>query len=125
MAQKTINHDIINLSNEIEKEDLNVDEVVKHYFKNRNNKRKSNMPTVRQIINLLIKIGYLVVNVIAFVGLNSVLLGEFKSYGVRWVSWSNYNNSVAHDYMGARDFPKPGMYVISFSVICGLWRREV
>ena len=107
MIHKTINNDLIKLREEIKKDNkkIKIDEIVKHYFEKR---KSSNCLTVRQIINICVKVSYIIVNFVAFFGTDRILDGEFYGYGGRWVSWTKHNNSMAYDYMGARDFPKPG-----------------
>ena len=41
-------------------------------------------------------------------GINNLLNNEFIKYGSTWIKWSQLDNSMAYDYMGMRDFPKPG-----------------
>ena len=37
-----------------------------------------------------------------------VLNGDYIWYGIKWLQWSQLDNSAAYDYMGARETPKPG-----------------
>ena len=106
---KTVNSDIIELSEEIAKSESDVDKLTNRYFPY---KRKQNRGvlrlTLRQLFNLLIKIAYIIVNFLAFFGSNTLLHGEYSSYGKKWLDWTRLNNTIAYDYMGGRDHPKPG-----------------
>ena len=111
MIHKTINHDLINLREQIKKEEPDIEDIVKHYFKERKSKRsRPYFLTIRQFMNVFVKSAYIIVNLVALFGTDSLLEGEFYYYGRKWVSWSKHNNTIAYDYMGARDFPKPGKY---------------
>ncbi|XP_057310175.1 innexin inx3-like [Hydractinia symbiolongicarpus] len=108
MISKTVNHDLINLREAIKKNETDIDGIVKYYFKDRKQRGKcSKMLTAKQIANIGVKVAYIIVNFLAFFGTNSVLEGEFYGYGRKWVDWARKNNTMAHDYMGYRDFPKP------------------
>ena len=63
---------------------------------------------MRTILNVVVKVLYVCSNVISLLLLDNVLNGEYVEYGVRWFHWSRLNNSIMYDYMGMRDFPKPG-----------------
>ena len=41
--------------------------------------------------------------------------------GSRWMKWAKLNNTLAHDYMGARNFPKPGNELLPPFGYCELW----
>ena len=64
----------------------------------------------RIVFNILIKILYLVANLVCFLGLDRLLNGEYLGYGNKWIQWSNLDNAVQYDYMGMRDHPKPGLF---------------
>ena len=74
------------------------DEIVNNYFNHRIN-TESRMRG-RVIGNIFVKILYIVFNVAAFLIVDDILNGDYKSYGVTWVTWSKLPNSLAYDYMG-------------------------
>jgi len=106
VAFRTANNDLISLKNTVKGDEPDAEKIAKHYFDTRTNPQRNNM--LRIVFNVLIKVLYLVANLVCFLGLDSLLNGEFTSYGSKWISWTRLDNSVAYDYMGMRDFPKPG-----------------
>jgi len=63
--------------------------------------------------NILVKILYLVANIVTMTTLNGLLNGEFMGYGSAWISWTRLHNTLQYDYMGMRDHPKPGAYALN------------
>jgi len=106
IAFRTANNDLISLKNTVKGDEPDAEKIAKHYFDRRTNPQKNNM--LRVVFNVLIKILYLVANLVCFLGLDSLLNGDFVGYGSKWVEWSRLENSIAYDYMGMRDHPKPG-----------------
>lgn len=103
---RSANSDLISLKNTVKGDDPDAEKIAKHYFDRKTNPQRNNM--LRVIFNILIKILYIVANLVALLGLNNIMNGEYLSYGSQWVSWAQLDNSVAYDYMGMRDHPKPG-----------------
>ena len=54
----------------------------------------------RIIGNLFVKILYIVSNVAGFLIVDSILNGDYKSYGSAWIEWGKLSNPLAFDYMG-------------------------
>jgi len=106
VAFRTANNDLISLKNTIKGDDPNAEKIAKHYFNHRLNPPRTMM--LRVIFNILIKCLYLIANLVALLGIDGLLNNEFVSYGNKWIEWSRLNNTVQYDYMGLRDFPKPG-----------------
>lgn len=73
---------------------------------------------VRLFANLLCKIIYLIVNVLAFVFTDNLLNKDFKSYGSEWVSWSKNSNANAYDYTKGRQRFKPGEILLPTFGFC-------
>lgn len=77
---------------------------------------------IRVCLNILVKVLYIATNFICLLGLNNILNDQFVNYGVAWSKWSFLDNEIAYDYMGRRDFPKPGNYAtfsyLSFYGFC-------
>jgi len=67
---------------------------------------------IRVWMNILVKILYFAANIICFLGLNNILNDEYIEYGTKWSKWSVLDNHLAFDYMGMRDFPKPGNHLL-------------
>jgi len=106
IAFKTVNKDLISLKDTLKKKTSDAGKIAKYYFIRRNTSKR--VSTSRVLLNILIKILYVVVNFVTFFGLDSILNNEFAGYGNKYVKWSTLNNSIAFDYLGMRDFPKPG-----------------
>jgi len=103
---RTANADLISLKNNIKEGEADAENIAKHYFSKTTNPQRNNM--LRIVFNILIKILYLVANLVCFLGLDRLLNGEFIGYGNKWIQWSSLDNAVQYDYMGMRDHPKPG-----------------
>ena len=75
-----------------------VEPIMKNYFNHKiNTPRKMR---VRVGLTLLVKLLYIVVNILAFIFTDHVLHGGFMSYGMEWSKWSKLGNEMAHEYMG-------------------------
>uniref|UniRef100_A0A7M5X4M6 Innexin n=1 Tax=Clytia hemisphaerica TaxID=252671 RepID=A0A7M5X4M6_9CNID len=103
---RTANADLISLKNNIKEGEADAENIAKHYFSKTTNPQRNNM--LRIVFNILIKILYLVANLVCFLGLDRLLNGEYIGYGNKWIQWSSLDNAVQYDYMGMRDHPKPG-----------------
>ena len=104
------NQDLVSLKDSIKKDKPDTGKIVNSYFNNRVNPQETSY--LRITINILIKIWYFLANIIALLSLDSLLNNEYVSYGTKWVNWSKLNNSIQFDYLGMRDFPKPGKFII-------------
>ena len=103
---KINNQDLVSLKDSIKKENPDAGKIVNSYFNNRVNPQKRSY--LRIALDILIKIWYFLANIIALFWLDSLLNNDYVSYGTKWVNWSKLNNSIQFDYLGMRDFPKPG-----------------
>ena len=104
------NQDLVSLKDSIKKDKPDAGKIVNSYFNNRVNPQERSY--LRIALNILIKIWYFLANIIALFWLDSLLNNEYVSYGTKWVNWSKLNNSIQFDYLGMRDFPKPGKSII-------------
>ena len=104
------NQDLVSLKDSIKKDKPDTGKIVNSYFNNRVNPQETSY--LRITINILIEIWYFLANIIALLSLDSLLNNEYVSYGTKWVNWSKLNNSIQFDYLGMRDFPKPGKFII-------------
>lgn len=109
MVFRLANKDIVCLEDDAEI--CTPQEIIQHYFHDLGvsivlkNKRKF----IKRLLKyLLIKFLYVSVNIGALLTSDKLLEGEFLNYVPKWVYWSKFNNSISYDYMGARNFPKPG-----------------
>ena len=113
MIFRLLNNDLVKLREQVKSDEPDAEKIVKRYFRS---KRKSLITTLmRLLMNMSVKILYLVANVVAFVGLDNILNKEFRTYGKSWIDWSKTNNTIQYDYMGRRDFPKPGKEIFLYS----------
>ena len=103
---RALNEDLISLEDSIKKKKVDAGKIVDNYFNHQVNPQRRSC--LRIIFNILIKIGYLLANLLTLFWLDDLLDKEYVSYGVKWVKWSRLNNSIQFDYLGKRDFPKPG-----------------
>ena len=110
----TANQDLISLRKEIKRETTDADKIAKHYFNHRTNPPRA--MALRVLLNILVKVLYFAANLITLLGIDNLFNREFLSYGQKWVKWSSLDNHLAFDYMGMRDFPKPGKKLFSISV---------
>lgn len=104
------NSDMISLKKSTKSGEATPEKVVQTYFNRATNPVKFHR--FRIIFGYIIKILYIVVNLIALYGTDSLLYGKFIGYGPAWVKWSRSANHVQHDYMGTRNYPKPGHEVL-------------
>lgn len=58
--------------------------------------------------NVLVKVLYLIANVVTLTGLDRLLNKEYMNYGNAWLQWTRLHNTIQYDYLGMRDHPKPG-----------------
>lgn len=72
---------------------------------------------IRIVFNLIIKIMYVAVSIMAFLFTDSLLLGNFRNYGVKWIAWSRLNHSRAFDFFDG-DEPKPGNVLLPSFGFC-------
>ena len=103
-----VNQDLFTLKNDIKAEDVTAKKIIKGYFSEIHSLKKRGKFTIRQVLNVAIKLTYFAANILAFTGTDYLLEGEFLNYGVQWVKWSSKPNTIKFDYKGLRDFPKPG-----------------
>ena len=106
LLYRNVNSDLVLLQDEIKRKDPAVDKIAKHFFKKGMSCCDSLLPI---LFNFVIKILYVASNVVSFISCDYVLNGGFSMYGKKWIQWTQLNNTMAYDYMGMRDFPKPGI----------------
>lgn len=104
------NQDMILLRKDAKDENADPTQIAKHYFNHKINPPRT--LAMRVLMNVIIKALYFAANLISFLGLNSILNDNYIQYGTKWSRWSVLDNHIAHDYMGMRDFPKPGNHLL-------------
>jgi len=104
------NSDIISLKKSVKKGEATPETIVRTYFDRKTNPVRYHW--FRVLFNYLIKVLYMVVNLVAFYGTNALLYGKFTSYGNKWIEWNRLENHIQYDYMGMRDHPRPGHEVL-------------
>jgi len=111
-----VNNDLFSLKDSIKSQSPNLDDISKNYFDRAIN------PLSRQnfkiVANIVIKIGYLLVNVLVFVFTDGVLNGDFKNYGTSWINWSSLENEDAYNYVDIRKFVKAGERLLPSFALC-------
>jgi len=81
-----VNADLISLKSKIKKksrEEVEYEEIIRSLFTRRN----APYGTARTMLNALVKVLYVVVNIIGLVIIDSAINGEFVSYGRKWTTW--------------------------------------
>jgi len=114
---RNVNSDLISLKKEVKNaSSSDVDKLMKTFFNADGSNRKSTI--VKMVLNMLVKIAYIGVNVLAFNVTNMAFNGDFKNYGSKWMKWSQIKNEDAHAYARYRDQPKPSELLIPTFGMC-------
>ena len=102
-----VNKDMISLREAMksEEEEATSDSIMEAFFQE---DYASKFSWMRQLLNVVVKALYVGSNLISLLLLDNVLNGEYIEYGIRWFEWSKLPHAIMYDYMGMRDFPKPG-----------------
>lgn len=103
---RVVNSDLISLKDTVKGDDPDAARIAKNFFNPKVNPTRNNVGRV--LGNILVKILYLLANVITLVGLDRLLNGDYIGYGNAWIKWTSLPNTLQYDYMGSRDHPKPG-----------------
>ena len=111
-----VNNDLASLKNDIKSQSPDIDAIVKNYFN-----RGVNSPTrqmLKVVLNIVIKALYLIVNVCVFIFTDSVLNGDYKTYGSQWLDWSKLTNENAYNYINKREFIKASEKLLPTFALC-------
>jgi len=103
---RAVNNDLISLKNNVKSDDRDSEAIAKHYFSQRTNPNRNNAGRI--LGNVLVKVLYLIANVVTLTGLDRLLNKEYINYGNAWLEWTRLHNTIQYDYLGMRDHPKPG-----------------
>jgi len=98
-------------------------DIAEHYFSD----KKADMRTyrVRAFMNVICKLMYIVVGLVAFIGTDKLLNEDFIPYGQKWMKWSSLNNTNMYNYMGMRNQPKPGNVLLPPFGYCEVWESAM
>jgi len=114
ICYKLANHDIISLQKAAMNKD---DEGITRYFFDHKMNTPRNM-NVRVLVNVLVRVMYVVAYGISFFLINKSLYGNFTSYGKRWIDWTMLTNEDMYDYMTDRTVTKPGEVMLPSFGLC-------
>jgi len=116
---KTVNTDLISLKDVLKKDETTVDDLIKSFFNSRiNNRRRLRY---RVAMNIIVKILYLLANIAAFVACDSLLNGDFSSYGLNYSRWAQLDNGEAHAHnLKVRSEAKPGNVLLPPMGFCDI-----
>lgn len=93
------NSDVISLKLNLKSPAVDIPGLVNNYFNHSVNTISKMRLSV--VANLVIKLMYVIVNIIAFFGTNSLVNGDFKMYGIHWLDWRKQPNQENYDYTAA------------------------
>ena len=107
---RTVNRDLINLKDAMKQDEPDVERIVDHFF---NVFRHPTFISCWVVLaNIIIKLCYIGANVGTFLAIDYLVNNQFRFYGHHWVEWAKLNNSVQFDYLGERNYPTPGNYLL-------------
>ena len=73
---------------------------------------------MKVLLNIVIKVLYLLVNICVFTFTDSVLNGDYKKYGIKWLAWSKLTNEEAYNYVNKRKFIKASEKLLPTFALC-------
>ena len=115
---RIINEDLISLKDIVKYQDPNIKDIVNNYFNNGINENKRQ--NIRILLNIVVKIFYLLANVITFECTDNFFNGKFRGYGTSWIYWAGLSNSDAYNYVGIRKFTKAGEAMLPTFGFCDI-----
>jgi hypothetical protein len=114
---KITNTDLISLKDSVKDEKTTAEDIVSSYF-NRGVNSKKRM-RYRVVMNIFVRILYLLANLIAFLGTNTLLNGDYIGYGKSMMNWASLRNYEAHDHsLKVRVTAKPGNILLPTMGYC-------
>ena len=116
---KTVNFDVINLNESIKEDDITTEKIFNSYFDRIVNSRRS--MRYKSLMNIGIKLLYIMANVLAFKACDSTLHGNFRGYGTEFIKWASLKNYEAHDHdLKVRVQPKPANVLLPPMGFCDI-----
>lgn len=110
-----VNFDLRCLKKNLEEDDPNYDEILATYFSKRTNKF---LQRSRIALNLVIKVIYLITHIAVLEVIDFTTNGNFRSFFTRWMKWTSLSNNDAHNYVGVREYIKPGEHLLPTFGFC-------
>lgn len=111
---KKVNDDLLRLKLFVAKGAT--EEVVLRFFNRQRNKKLSNRGRV--VMNVIVKVLYVVCTCMVFLFANKMLYGNFKNLGTRMTSWGMMTNEEMYDYRWDREEAKPADVLLPPFGIC-------
>ena len=114
------NVDLISLKSNLKSEnlkDIDATKLIDNYFNYSMNGGKNKL-RLKILLNLGLKILYVIVNALGFICMNTLLNYNYKTYGMQWIQWSRLNNSIAFDNNGDNGHRKPGNILLPAMGFC-------
>lgn len=116
---KLINTDLFSLKEHFSKGDITSDIITQSFFNHGINTQRR--MRYRSVINISIKLMYLLANIIAFCSIDKLLNNDFSSYGIRYTKWMEIENYLAHSHnLKMRVQPKPGNILLPPMGFCDI-----
>lgn len=116
---KLINTDLFSLKEHFSKGDITSDIITQSFFNHGINTQRR--MRYRSVINISIKLMYLLANIIAFCSIDKLLNNDFSSYGIRYTKWMEIENYLAHSHnLKMRVQPKPGNVLLPPMGFCDI-----
>ena len=116
---KLINTDLFSLKEHFSKDDITLDIISQSFFNHEINTQRR--MRYRSVINIFVKVMYLLANLIAFCSIDKLLNNDFSSYGIRYTKWMEIENYLAHSHnLKMRVEPKPGNVLLPPMGLCDI-----
>ena len=116
---KLINIDLFSLKEHFSKGDITPDIITQSFFNHGINTQRR--MRYRSVINISIKVMYLLANITAFCSIDKLLNNDFSSYGIRYTKWMEVENYLAHSHnLKMRVQPKPGNILLPPMGFCDI-----
>ena len=113
------NNDLISLKDTMKGENVDPDDIVKNYFNYRVNSKVR--MKFRVLMNIIVKIMYVIANVVTLMATDFILHGHYINYGVQFTKWTKLDNDLGHDHdLKIRSMPKPGNVLLPPMGFCDL-----
>ena len=117
---RAVNSDIMSLKCYMKSSSITCPKkIAETYFNYKMNGGQSKL-RLKVVLNIGVKILYVVVNVVGFLCTDILLNYNYKSYGLKWIQWARSNDSLVLNNSGLRFFPKPGNLILPAMGICEL-----
>lgn len=105
------NSDLLRLKSTLKGGASDVDTIVEIYFKESGGK-------LRLLATVMVKILYIMVNIVAFTASDNLLNGDFITYGSKWINWGKLDNAVEFDYTSSRHSWRPSEQLLPTFGLC-------